>query len=204
MPDFSEFPNLSLADWKVWFKRAAALVLERTPDDGVAIFFQRDAKKDGTWVDKSYLIQSAAEATGHELLFHKIICRAPPGQPTFGKPAYSHLLAFSRGVRPGLDKSTADVLLSPGKVTWPRGMGSRACVTALRYVINNTNSHTIVDPFCGHGTVLAIANGMGLHAVGVELSRKRAEKAASLRATTFEKGGRDHFTFENDGLEIVD
>ncbi len=40
---------------------------------------------------------------------------------------------------------------------------------------------TVVDPFCGHGTVLAVANALGLDAVGVELSRKRAQKARSLR-----------------------
>lgn len=203
MPDFTEFPSMSLSDWKAWFTRAAALVMERTPEDGVAIFYQRDAKHEGTWVDKGYLIQKAGEETGTALLWHKIICRAPPGHTTFGKPAYSHFLCFSKGVRPGLDRATADVMLAPGKVTWTRGMGSRACVSACRFVQGNTASDTIVDPFCGHGTVLAVANAMGLHAVGVELGRQRAEKAAALRVM-LQDGGTDHFRFENEGLEIAD
>lgn len=203
LPDYSEFPSWSLAQWGEWFTEAARLVIDRTPESGVAIFYQRDAKVDGTWIDKSYLIQKGAEQAGAALLWRKVVCRAPPGHTTFGKPAYSHLLCFSRGVRPGLDRATPDVILSPGKVTWTRGMGSQACLAACRFVMNNTDSDTIVDPFCGHGTVLAVANALGLNAVGVELGRKRAEKARAL-TVTLAPGGNEHFRFENEGLEKED
>lgn len=181
MPDVSEFPSFSLAEWKDWFVRTAGLVLSRCPDDGVTIFYQTDIKKDGTWVDKGYLVQKAAEQSGHALLWHKIVCRAAPGGVTFGRPAYSHMLCFSRGVRADLSKSTADVLPQAGEVTWTRGMGVQACLAACRYVLENTPTRTVVDPFCGHGTVLAVANDLGLDAIGVELSRKRAKKARTLR-----------------------
>ena len=39
----------------------------------------------------------------------------------------------------------------------------------------------IVDPFCGVGTVLAVANAFGLDAVGVERSTKRSAQARLLR-----------------------
>ena len=39
----------------------------------------------------------------------------------------------------------------------------------------------IFDPFCGVGTVLAVANALGLAAAGVEKNRKRAEQARELR-----------------------
>lgn len=177
MPDFSEFPTLSLEEWKSWFIRSAGLVLSRTPPEGVAIFYQRDSKKDGIWVEKSYLIQKAAEEAGHSLLWHKIICRVPPAHITFGRPAYSHLLCFSQGVRADLPKSTADVVPAAGKSTWARGMGLNACQIACRFILENTLTRTIVDPFCGHGVVLAIGNSLGMDAIGVELSRKRAERA---------------------------
>lgn len=180
LPDFSEFPSLSLADWKEWFTSAAALVLSTCCDDGVTIFYQRDAKKDGTWVDKAYLLQRAAEQTGHELLWHKIICRVPPGMTAFGKPGFSHMLCFSKNIRADLASSTMDVLPNPGATTWTRGMGTKACIAACEFVLKHTATRTIVDPFCGHGTVLAVANEMGLDAIGVELSRKRAEKAQAL------------------------
>jgi hypothetical protein len=181
MPDASEFTSLSLAEWKEWFVRAATLVLSRCPDEGVAIFYQTDIKKEGTWVDKGYLCQKAAEQTGHALLWHKIVCRAPAGSVTFGRPSYSHILCFSRRVRAEVSRSTADVIAKAGEVTWTRGMGVDACRLACRFVLENTLTRTIVDPFCGHGTVLAVANELGLDAIGVELGPKRARKARNLK-----------------------
>jgi tRNA G10 N-methylase Trm11 len=37
-----------------------------------------------------------------------------------------------------------------------------------------------LDPFCGVGTVLAVANALGLDALGVERSTKRCEQARQL------------------------
>lgn len=188
MPDVSEFPSLTLSEWKDWFVRTASLVLSRCPEDGVTIFYQTDIKKEGTWVDKGYLVQKAAEQLGHALLWHKVVCRTPPGNVTFGRPAYSHMLCFSRGIRVDLGKATADVLPQAGEVTWTRGMGVQACQVACQFVLRNTPTRTIVDPFCGHGTVLAVANALGLEAVGVELSRKRAKKARALRVSLEDSG----------------
>ncbi len=186
LPDFTEFPTLSLDEWKLWFLRAAGLVFQACTDEGVVIFYQRDSKHGGTWVDKGYLCQKAAEASGHALLWHKIVARAPVGNVTFGRPGYSHLLCFSRGVRAEVPRSTADLLPEAGATTWTRGMGLKACLAACRFVKLQTNTRTIVDPFCGHGTVLAVANSLGLDAIGVELGRRRAERAKGLTLT--EKG----------------
>ncbi|WP_225413179.1 site-specific DNA-methyltransferase [Stigmatella hybrida] len=183
LPDVSEFPALTLAGWKQWFIQAAALVMAKVPPEGVAIFYQTDVKHEGTWVDKGYLVSRAAEEAGCEMLFHKVVCRRPAGTVTFGRPAYSHLLGFSRGVRLDLSKATADVLPEAGEVTWTRGMGVQACLAACRFIQEHTATRTVVDPFCGHGTVLAVANVLGLDAVGVELSRKRAKKARALYLT---------------------
>ena len=60
-------------------------------------------------------------------------------------------------------------------------MGSAACDLACRYVLSHTATRVIVDPFCGWGSVLAVANQLGLNAIGVELSRKRAQKARNLQ-----------------------
>jgi hypothetical protein len=183
LPDVSEFPELALAEWKQWFIRAAVQVMVKVPADGVAIFYQTDVKKAGAWVDKGYLISKAAEEAGCETLWHKVVCRRAPGTVTFGRPAYSHMLCFSRGLRVDLGKATADVLPDAGEVTWTRGMGVQACLAACRFILEHTATRTVVDPFCGHGTVLAVANALGLDAAGVELSRKRAKKARALRVT---------------------
>jgi tRNA G10 N-methylase Trm11 len=49
-----------------------------------------------------------------------------------------------------------------------------------RFLLSDTGCRTVVDPFCGVGTMLAVANAHGLGAVGVELSPKRAERARRL------------------------
>ena len=183
LPDVSE-TTLSLSDWKEWFGAAAALLMKRCPEDSVAIFFQTDVKKAGAWVDKGFLCQRAAEAAGMRQLFHKVVCRRPPGTVTFGRPAYSHLLGFSRALEVDMARSSADVLADGGALAWTRGMGLEACRLACRFVLEQTRCRTIVDPFCGKGTVLAVANELGLDAVGVELCRKRARQAQSLSVET--------------------
>ncbi len=181
MPDISEFPGHSLSDWKKWFIQTASLVLSRCPDDGVTIFYQSDIKVDGAWVDKGYLCQKAAEALGHELLWHKVVCRSPAGIATFGRPSYSHMLCFSKAVKAELSKSTADVIPDLGDKTWQRGMGLEACLIAAKFIAEQTSTTTIINPFCGEGSMLAVANACELHAIGIERSPKRAEKARTLQ-----------------------
>lgn len=180
LPDVSEL-ELPLEGWKRWFIDAAALVMERTPPDSPAIFFQTDIKPAGAWLDKGWLCHQAAERTGMTLLWHKIVCRKAPGTITFGRPAYSHLLCYSKELRADPGRSSPDVLADAGATLWTRGMGVEACRLACRFVREQTRCHTVVDPFCGRGTVLAAANELGLDAVGVELCRKRARQAKALR-----------------------
>ena len=180
MPDISEFPGHTLPEWKNWFTQTASLVLSRCPADGVTIFYQSDIKMNGTWVDKGYLCQKAAEALGHELLWHKVVCRSPAGIATFGRPSFSHMLCFSKDVRAELAKSTADVIPDLGDKTWQRGMGLEACVLAAKFIVEQTPSKTIVNPFCGEGSMLAAGNALNLDAIGIERSPKRAEKARTL------------------------
>jgi hypothetical protein len=196
MPDFSEFPQFSLTEWKEWFRSTAELLMTRAPENGVVLFFQTDVKlDDGTWLNKAFLCQQAAEKAGSLLLFHKVICRAAPDRPTFGKPAYSHLLAFSKGIRDKVENATADVISQMGERTWPRGMGLNATRIAIEYIKTHTTSGTIIHPFCGEGVVLAVANAMGLNAIGIEKSKKRAEKALRLQVYPSQTS-KDGFRFE--------
>jgi hypothetical protein len=186
LPDISELQGhlkqLSVPGYKAWMISTAQLVLSRCADDGVAIFFQTDIKVEGTWLDKGYLVQRAAEDTGHALLWHKVACRVAAGETTFNRPAYHHMLCFSKGVRTTTAAATPDVLPSAGSTTWARGMGTAACTAAVRFVLKHTTTRTVVDPFCGHGTVLAVANHLGLNAVGVEIGVRRAKQAEQLSA----------------------
>lgn len=181
LPDISEFPKHSLSEWKDWFISTAAVIIDKTHEDGVTLFYQSDIKHEGCWVDKSFLIMKAAEQLQSELLFHKIICRTKPGIITFGRPAYSHLIAFSKKVRlPNSHGSLPDVVPDIGDKTWQRGMGLSACLGVAEFLAKETSTSTLINPFCGEGSMLAAANARGLNAIGIERSPKRAEKAMLL------------------------
>lgn len=183
LPDVSELPALGLDGWRRWFDEAALVTMQSVPDEGVAIFFQSDVKRAGLWLDKGAMVSRAAERAGMDLLFHKIVCRKPPGTLTYGRASYSHLLGFARGLRPALRRATPDVLPDGGFQPGAKSMGVLACVDACRFVIAETTTRTIVDPFCGFGTVLAVANALGLNAIGVDLSARMCKRARRLSVT---------------------
>lgn len=180
LPDAVEFKHRDTTRWRAWFVDAAELVLRCTPRAGAAVFYQTDVKRDGVWIDKSYLVQRAAEAAGVPLLWHKVVCRAPAGQATFARPGYAHLLCFAATLRDDTTNATADVLPELGAMPWARAMGVAAARAAVRWLRDHAAARCIVDPFCGVGTALAAANELGLDALGIERSPQRAERARTL------------------------
>jgi hypothetical protein len=183
LPDLSELPHLGFAAWVDWFESAALATMNSVPDEGVAIFFQSDIRRAGLWVDKGVSVARAAQQAGMHLLFHRIVCRLPVGTLTFGRASYSHLLGFSRVQRPPRGRATADVLADTGFMPGKKSMGTRACVEACRFILHETATRTVVDPFCGWGTVLAVANALGLEAIGVDRSERMCSRARSLQLT---------------------
>ena len=181
LPDASEFGHRDAARWRPWFVDAAELVLRSTPPATAAIFYQTDVKRDGAWTDKAFLVQLAAERAGVPLLWHKVVCRAPAGQATFGRPGYAHLLCFAANVRDAVEHATADVLPELGAMPWARAMGVAAARFAVAWLRDRAGARCIVDPFCGVGTALAAANEAGLAAIGVERNPGRAERARTLQ-----------------------
>jgi hypothetical protein len=180
LPDLSEVPALGFEAWTAWFQEAAELVMRSVPE-GAAIFFQSDIRHAGLWVDKGALVMRAAERAGVGLLFHRIVCRKPPGTLTFGRATYAHLLGFARALRPNAKMSTrADVLPDGGPVAGRKAMGQLAALEACRFVRDETPTRLVVDPFCGWGTALAAANALGLDAIGVDLSTRMCRRARAL------------------------
>ena len=180
LPDVSEV-NLSLPAWRTWFLGAVELVVNAVPDESAALFFQSDIKRDGAWVDKGAMVIRAAEDAGARVLFHKIVCRRPPGVLTYGRPGFTHLIAVSRTMKCPEVLPLPDIITDAGELKWVRAMGVRAAAHAVRFAKEQVGAKTVFDPFCGVGTVLAVANALGLDALGVELSRKRCELSRQLR-----------------------
>jgi hypothetical protein len=179
LPDVSEV-KLNLYAWRTWFLDAVQLVIGSVPDDSAAIFFQSDIQRDGIWIDKGAMVVRAAEDSRAHVLFHKIVCRRPPGSPAGRRPGFTHLIAVSRAMRCPEILPIPDVILDPGRLPWVRAMGIRAAAHAVRFARDQVGAKLIVDPFCGVGTVLAVANRLGLDALGVERSRQRCEHARKL------------------------
>ena len=129
LPDVSELPALGFDGWRRWFVDAARAAMGCVDDDGVAIFFQSDIRHHGVWVDKGALVAAAAVEARMTLLFHKIVCRLPPGTATAGRASYAHLLGFARGRRPprrATRRRAARRRLSPGRrARWASTRASR-------------------------------------------------------------------------------
>lgn len=180
LPDTSELRGLSFAQWREWFVDAARRVVAATPPDGAAVFFQSDVLRDGRQIDKAFLVQQGAAAAGAELVWHKIVCRAPAGTVTPGRPAFAHLLCVSQRLRAAPAAGLPDVLPAMGQQAWSRGMGLEAALAAVRWLRDAAAARVVVAPFCGRGTALAVANALGLDAIGIERSPARAERARTL------------------------
>lgn len=187
MPDYSEFPNYKIEEWKEWFENCAEKIINKTDENEFSVFYQSDIKKDGVWIDKSYLVMKAAERAHSQLLWHKVICRVPPGKVTFGRPAYSHILCFSKNFRLDPSFSTADVIPHVGDKTWERGMGLEACLMIAEFLKKHSHSQKVANPFCGMGSFVSVADALDLDVVGIERSKKRAEESALLKFNLKEK-----------------
>ena len=59
-------------------------------------------------------------------------------------------------------------------------MGVDACRLACRFLREESSTTLVVDPFCGHGPALAVANHYGFDALGVELSTRKVKAARRL------------------------
>jgi hypothetical protein len=178
LPDVSE-TKLEFEAWKVWFQDTAACILQWCAPGGFAVFFQSDIRHQGAWISKAGLVLDAAKMTNAQLVWHKIALRQPLGTLGIARPSYSHLLCFTQNGKWSLKSPGPDVF-DAGKQSFSLGTGLVAARVACSYLRDNTDSHTIVDPFCGEGAILAAANACGLHAIGVERHERRVAKARSL------------------------
>jgi hypothetical protein len=184
LPDVSEMSGFDLDAWRAWFVASIRRIIRWVPPEGTAIFYQSDIRHRGTIVDKGYLVVRAAEEESAALLWHKIVCRKPAGTISFGRPTYSHMIAVGVAPRAVPRHPGPDVVPDAGIMSWSRATGVEACRVACRFLREDTATRVVVDPFCGRGTILAVANALGLDAVGVDLSAKRCRAARTLVITS--------------------
>eukprot|EP00929_Paragymnodinium_shiwhaense_P065217 TRINITY_DN32715_c0_g1_i1.p1 TRINITY_DN32715_c0_g1~~TRINITY_DN32715_c0_g1_i1.p1 ORF type:complete len:389 (-),score=68.20 TRINITY_DN32715_c0_g1_i1:40-1206(-) len=201
LPDVSEVQEFAptLADWRAWFLEASRCVFRALPPGGLAVFYQTDIRvPEVGQVSKAFIVLSAAaEVPEVSLIWHKIVHFDNVDQPSHSSNTvkYTHLLCFRRGP-PDVGVSFASGaevggmipdVVARGQKPWglknaARCMGAGATLAVLKAVSRRLagSIHTVVDPFCGAGTVLAIGNALGLHAVGVDISPRRCKQAKAL------------------------
>jgi hypothetical protein len=177
LPDADEC-GWSVETWRDWFVNAALLAMQTASDSAPAIFYQTDRKADGGLISKAYLCHAAAERGGFRCLWHKIVLRRDIGVVDLFRPTYTHLIAFSKNCHPG--KATPDVI-ERGQMIYDNAMGMKAAIFSVTF--SRKYSNLIIDPFCGRGTVLAVANAYGIDSIGVDILPEQCNKARSLKIT---------------------
>jgi hypothetical protein len=174
LPDAEEI-GCSIAEWREWFGRGVESVVRATSKRSPAIFYQTDRKSNGATVSKEALVFEASWRAGARVLWHKIVLRRDVGKVDLHRPGFTHLIAVSAEGTSGT--ASPDVLLR-GRMVYPNAMGVAVAAFAVKYAA--LTSRSVVDPFCGRGTVVAMADALGLDAVGVDIDPEQVEAARSL------------------------
>ena len=156
-------------------KGVAKVCMEAVKDTGYVIFLQTDRKQKG-WIDKSYIISDAACELKVPMIWHKIALRQDVGTSGLFRPTFSHMLCYSKKGKVG---SVFPDVLERGAVTYENAFGIEAVKAVLEYV-KKQGVKTVVDPFVGSGTTVALANKMGLKGIGVDIDPKQCKKAMTL------------------------
>lgn len=176
--------EIKAIEYKKWFIHAINLIFDKLVEGQCVIFTQTDGKilsNEGNviyWMDKSYLCISEAEKYNCTLLWHKIAIDSE-AEISSHRPCYTHLLCFGKSFTFHTSKFLTPDVIDRGLMTWEKATGLEACILCLaflRYVVNTTS---VLNPFCGKGTILAVANYFGLESIGIEVMPKRARKALS-------------------------
>jgi hypothetical protein len=170
LPDAHEL-DLSIDDWRRWFVAAASLCL-RVANKLPCIFYQTDRKHDGAWISKGQIIGDAAQALGMRLIWRKIVLRRDVGKVDLFRQSYSEMLAFGcDSITSG--EATPDVI-APAHVSWAYGMNIEAVKVAINFVKRYTD--TVIDPFCGRGTVAMVAEQIGISSIGIDIDPDRIKE----------------------------
>lgn len=176
LPDMSEL-GCTAVKYTDWLDAAAKVLAAATATDGCIIFYQTNRKYKGALVDKDFLISQVFYAAGFKKIFHKIVLRKEPGKKDLYRPTYSNMFCFGKEIASG---PVAPDVLYAGTMLHPNGMGLNACAAAIGFVQQTIDTDTILDPFCGTGSVLATANKNGYHAIGIDIDPEKIALAKIL------------------------
>lgn len=174
LPDAAEI-DATQDEWAAWFTSTAFACFVAAGDGPVA-FVQTDRRVDGRWISKPTMIdRAAADApVPRTLTLHTIIMRRQPGQMDLKRPTYSHLLAY--GGKPG---NRAPDIIAGGRPIWRNGVGVEAAYAVADWMAQQ-DVDRVLNPCCGHGTLLAAIEQRGVDVYGCDVDPERADIARTL------------------------
>ena len=169
-PDAEEIEK-TLEDWGGWFRNAISLCFKSS--SGPVVFYVTDRKNGGRIHSKAEIVFSEAAICGAIPAWHKICLRRDVGQTDIHRPTFTHLLAFN-----GLPGKASPDVIQRGKTIYKNGTGLVAARVGVEWIKKQADN--ITDPFCGQGTIPAVAEALGLSATGIDIDETQCEKARVL------------------------
>jgi hypothetical protein len=169
-------------DYQQWFVGTVRSIFARIQAGQCVIFSQTDGRvmdKDGRvirWMDKAHLCNTEAETFHCSLLWHKIAIDSTAIVSSH-RPCYTHLLCFGKEFSYHTSQFLTPDVIERGIMTWEKATGLEACILCIAFLRYIVNTNCVINPFCGQGTILAVADYFGVPSVGIEIMAKRARKA---------------------------
>ncbi|KAL0482521.1 tRNA (guanine(10)-N2)-dimethyltransferase [Acrasis kona] len=194
LPDYCEMPHLKIEQWKEWFSDTVQLILEKLPEGASAVFYQTDVKlltqtndQDkkrsvcDEYIDKSFLCNiGASRVKNVKMFWHKVCLINTVDGVKVGRPTYSHMLCYGKNTTYPNERFPLPDVIDRGEMIYPKATGINACMMAVMYC-KNAGATTIVDPFCGKGSILLAANYAGLDAIGIDIGTTRCKDAKRMK-----------------------
>jgi len=208
LPDLTESQEQEqwggVEGYRDWFLGTVKMILKKLRPGAAAVFYQTDSMlvdKSGRvtqYLDKSFLCSLAAQEVGACMLWHKIALRNQVGVVRLKQPGYTHMCCYASppsGEMYSLEACrTCPDVLDRGDMSWSKGTGVQAAWHVIKWLKEAIGTDELVDPFCGVGTIPAVAQFLGLRAAGVEISKKRCRQARNL---TIAKQGSVHVVYQH-------
>ena len=178
LPDASEIGIEDLGEYEKWVRRAATECFRSASKGCPVIFIQTDRRKGGRQFSKASLLMNIAAEQGWFLLWHKIELTAEVGKSSLYRPTFRNMVCFGRG-KMSAGQATADVV-PRSKPLYDMAFSFDAARACLEFCKEFSNR--VLDPFCGYGTTLHVAEELGMDSVGVDIDEKCCEKARNFKA----------------------
>ncbi len=169
LPDPQEI-GIGRIEYNKWLISTCNNIIESLDEESVVFFYQTDRKMDGVIIDKKSIITNVFHNNGFDTIMSKIVIKQKVGTPNFTRMTFTNLFGFSKKYKSG--SVTFDTMYQ-GKMKYKNAMSETAINVLLDYIKKKLPDETIVDPFCGRGSVLDVFNENGFNVIGVDIDQEQ-------------------------------